>query len=405
VSALKRSPGSLVDAPKSWLRAGRGESGANQRAQAGGADTAAQVEVINAQKRFGSFEAVAGVSFTVAQGSFTTLLGSSGSGKTTMLRLIAGLERLEGGTIRMSSRVVASSKPAVHVPPDKRRVGLVFQNFSLWPHMTVFDQVAYPLKVRRERTDMKTRVRNALSLVGLLDLAGRYPSELSGGQQQRVSLARALVYEPSVLLLDEPLSALDAALRVYMRAELQSIHRRLGVTIVYVTHDQSEALSLSDNIILMSRGKIIQQGTPRQIYDEPGNVETARFVGGSNVLSGSICGIEGSNRVRVKLNHGGSELEVNSSTLQGPPEVGAPVVIAVKPEDVDLGMSLPGDRAITLQPEVQNVAYIGSHTEITLNVDGETFLVRTDKSTDIRVGASLPICLPAACVRVFNDSQ
>ena len=364
----------------------------------------ALVDVRGARKLFGSFEAVSDVSFTVREGTFTTLLGASGSGKTTMLRLVAGLENLDGGTILMNSRVVASARPSVHVPPEKRRGGFVFQSFALWPHMTVFDQVAYPLKVRRDRAQMRERVTSALSLVGLAHLADRYPSELSGGQQQRVSLARALVYEPAVLLLDEPLSALDAELRVYMRAELQSLHRRLGVTMIYVTHDQSEALSLSDEVLLMSAGKIIQRGSPRQIYDNPSNVETAKFVGGSNVLGGTVRGATGGSEVSIELDCG-TTVTVATARLPDSLSGGSRVAGAVKPEDVVLESTEHDAGVNRIQAPVQHVSYSGSHTEISLDVLGEQFYVRTDKSAVVEVGVPLVAWLRSDTLCVFAEKN
>jgi ABC-type Fe3+/spermidine/putrescine transport system ATPase subunit len=364
----------------------------------------ALVDVRGARKLFGSFEAVSDVSFTVRTGTFTTLLGASGSGKTTMLRLVAGLENLDSGSILMNSKVVASARPRVHVPPEKRRVGFVFQSFALWPHMRVFDQVAYPLKVRRDRARMRERVMSALSLVGLAHLADRYPSELSGGQQQRVSVARALVYEPAVLLLDEPLSALDAELRVYMRAELQALHRRLGVTMVYVTHDQSEALSLSDEVVLMSAGKIIERGSPRQIYDSPTKVETAKFVGGSNVLSGTIRGAADSSDVSIALDCG-TIVTVAAASLPGSLTGGSRVAVAVKPEDVVLESAKGDVEANRIQAQVQNVSYSGSHTEIILDVQGESFSVRTDKSMDVEVGTPLCAWLRSDALCIFAEKD
>src|SRR5487761_1163298 len=226
------------------------------------------IEVTGLRKAFGSTAAVDTISFTVPDGTFTTLLGPSGCGKTTTLRMLAGLERPDGGEIRIGDSVVFSSESKKFVPVESRNVGIVFQSYALWPHMNVFDHVAYPLRVRRKRPeDIRRRVRSALELVGLADHMDRYPSEVSGGQQQRVALARALVLDPAVLLLDEPLSNLDAALRTSMRAELSRLHRETGVTTVYVTHDQSEALNLSDQILLMQTGEIVERGSPTEIYE------------------------------------------------------------------------------------------------------------------------------------------
>ncbi|BCB90040.1 ABC transporter ATP-binding protein [Phytohabitans suffuscus] len=374
-------------------------SGRRDRAAAAPvAGSAGAVEVTNARKVFNGFEAVSDISFTVPAGSFTTLLGASGSGKTTMLRLLAGLERLDGGTIRMDSTVVASARPATHVAPEARRVGFVFQTFALWPQMTVFDQVAYPLKVRRQRERLRERVRDALALVGLAELADRYPSELSGGQQQRVSIARAIVYEPKVLLLDEPLSSLDAELREYMCYELQRLHRRLGLTMVYVTHAQSEALTLSDQVIVMARGKILETGTPRQVYERPKCLETAGFVGGSSVLRGVVAERSGQDGVRVRLDCGG-QLWVSPRGVTGDAAVGAAVALAVKPED--LAVAPDGADRNCLEATVEAVAYVGSHCDLSLELGGERFRARTSKSTDANVGDGIRVRVDQEAIRLF----
>jgi iron(III) transport system ATP-binding protein len=360
------------------------------------AESAGVVEVTNARKKFGDFEAVSDISFTVPAGSFTTLLGASGSGKTTMLRLLAGLERLDGGTVRMNSTVVGSASPPVHLAPEERRVGFVFQTFALWPQMTVFDQVAYPLKVRRQKERLRERVRDALALVGLTELADRYPSELSGGQQQRVSIARAIVYEPQVLLLDEPLSSLDAELREYMCYELQRLHRRLGLTMVYVTHAQSEALALSDQVIVMARGKILETGTPREVYERPKCVETAGFVGGSSVLRGVVTEAAGPEGAPIRLDCGG-ELWVSPEGLNTTP--GTRVAVAIKPEDLTVVPDSAGRNC--LEATVEAVAYVGSHCDLSLELGGERFRARTSKFTEVSVGDGIRVRVDQQAIRVF----
>ncbi len=238
----------------------------------------ARLELVNVVKRFGKIVAVDHVSFRVEDGEFFALLGPSGCGKTTTLRLIAGLETPDEGEIYIDDELVN------YVHPKDRNITMVFQNYALYPHMTVFENIAFPLMVRRKelgltQEDIRKRVYDIAKLLQIEDLLDRYPSQLSGGQQQRVALARALVRRPRIWLLDEPLSNLDAKLRVYMRAELKKIQRQLGVTTIYVTHDQVEAMSMADRIAVMNKGKIMQIGTPLELYDRPANTFVASFIG------------------------------------------------------------------------------------------------------------------------------
>lgn len=246
------------------------------------------VTLTNIVKRFGSFTALHPMSMEIAEGSFVTLLGPSGCGKTTTLRMIAGLLDPTEGEIAIKGRRMND------VPIHKRNLGLVFQNYALFPHKTIAENVAFGLKYRDvSRADAERRVGEALDLVQLPELGDRYPRELSGGQQQRIALARALVIEPDVLLLDEPLSALDANLREDMRVELKRIQHRIGVTTVFVTHDQSEALAMSDRVVVMSNGRVEQIGAPEDVYNNPQSEFVARFLGASNVLEAQCIGIDG----------------------------------------------------------------------------------------------------------------
>src|SRR5512132_3497553 len=233
------------------------------------------------------------VSFTVAEGRLFTLLGPSGCGKTTTLRSIAGLERPRAGEISVNGRVVYSSSKGVFVTPNRRGFGMVFQSYAIWPHMNVFQNAAFPLEVgdkRYSRKEIRDKVMRVLSAVQLDHLADREATKLSGGQQQRLALARALVMEPALLLLDEPLSNLDAKLRERMRFELKRLQRELGITTVYVTHDQSEALALSHSIAVMNAGRIEQLGTPREVYERPRNQFVADFIGSTNFVAGDVAG-------------------------------------------------------------------------------------------------------------------
>src|SRR5215216_151755 len=254
-------------------------------AEAGSPQT--HIEIEDLQIRYGPVLAVKGISFRVVAGEQLTLLGPSGCGKTTTLRAIAGLERPSSGAIRIGGAPVYASAEGINIPAEKRGLSMVFQSYAIWPHMTVFENVAYGLRVRRKsRQEILTRVREALALVQMVPYENRPASALSGGQQQRVALARACVFQPSVLLFDEPLSNLDAKLRADMRIELRELQHRLGITSVYVTHDLEEALAMSDRIVVMRNGVVEQVGSPSEIYNLPSNTFVADFVGSANLIRG-----------------------------------------------------------------------------------------------------------------------
>jgi iron(III) transport system ATP-binding protein len=294
----------------------------------------AGIAIRGLSKSFGardaSFAAVADLDLEIKDNSFVTLLGPSGCGKTTTLRLIAGYIVPDKGTIEVDGRVLSS--PGAVVSPEARGMGMVFQNYAVWPHKTVFENVVFGLKLRRIPTAAaKKQVETALALVNLSGLEGRYPNELSGGQQQRVALARSLVVEPSILLLDEPLSNLDAKLRERMRTELKELQRRTGITFVYVTHDQAEALALSDHVAVMSGGRLQQYGTPFEVYAHPANRMVADFMGLVNLVPG---------KVRALANGGGTvelspDLTLDVAALDGL-KPGESVDVAIRPENIRL---------------------------------------------------------------------
>jgi iron(III) transport system ATP-binding protein len=277
-----------------------------------------RIDVSDLVIRYGEATAVNGVSFTVGQGEHLTLLGPSGCGKTTTLRAIAGLEQPSSGSISVDGKAMFDSARKINVPAEERGVSMVFQSYAVWPHMTVFDNVAYGLRVRKQSKDeIKKNVERALDLVQMRHLAERGASKLSGGQQQRVALARAIAFSPTVVLFDEPLSNLDAKLRAEMRVELRELQRRLGITSVYVTHDQEEALAISDRVIVMNVGVIEQIGTPEQIYNSPKSRFVADFVGSANLIKGKMTSpgtfqTEGGVTLRVTAPHQphGQETEV-----------------------------------------------------------------------------------------------
>ena len=294
-----------------------------------------RIAVDNLTKRFGPLAAVSGVSLAIEEGEMFTLLGPSGCGKTTLLRLLAGFYTPDSGEIRFGDRVVNN------VPPHERGIGMVFQNYALWPHMTVTGNVSYGLKLRKvSSADMATRVHGALEKVGLTGLGDRYPGQLSGGQQQRVALARALVLNPLMLLLDEPLSNLDAKIRVQVRAEIRKLQKELGITAVYVTHDQEEALAMSDRIAVLNQGKVCQVGPPKALYERPATRFVADFIGLNNFVDGTVRAIDGpqgSVRVDTAL---GDMLAINDERLSP----GDRCVICIRPENIALNSPSAGER-------------------------------------------------------------
>lgn len=332
-----------------------------------------RVELNSVVKKFEDVVAVDHVSFAVEKGELFTLLGPSGCGKTTALRIIAGFEMPDEGRVLFDGEDVTFRKPY------ERGCAMVFQNYALWPHMTVFENVAYGLKTKKlSATELRSRVREALELVGLEGLENRYPLQLSGGQQQRVALARALVVEPRVLLMDEPLSNLDAKLRLRMREELRSLQRRLGITTIYVTHDQEEAMSLSDRIAVMNKGRVLQIGTPLEIYTRPSNLFVATFIGRSSALRGKVEGGEGS-FVEVVTRSGVKLRGVSSAALNK----GTDVVVVLRPEDVSLS-PLPG--ANDIEGRVEIAMFLGSHRQLRVNIDGDKLVAYIDPDTRIREG-------------------
>ena len=332
---------------------------------------------------FGAVQAVRGISFYVAPGSTLTLLGPSGCGKTTTLRCIAGLEVPTAGRITVGDRVVFDDASATFVEPERRNIGMVFQSYAIWPHMTVGGNVGFPLTIAgMSKGEVQERTRAVLELVGLGDLARRSAADLSGGQQQRVALARALVHEPRVVLFDEPLSNLDANLRERMRTELQLLQARLGFTAIFVTHDQEEALSLSDHIVIMNRGLIEQEGSPQDIFKNPATAFTARFLGYSNVFPGRVAAIGDAGTVQIDLGDG---LRLSAKWRSPtPPRSGEDSMVAFRADRVLVQPAGQQTGENVFSGEVETAAFLGASFDYTI------------KSGKLEIQAEGPVDHPVA---------
>jgi ABC-type Fe3+/spermidine/putrescine transport system ATPase subunit len=342
------------------------------------------ISIENLTKRYGSLTVVHGISFDVAKGEFMSLLGPSGCGKTTTLRCIAGLEDANGGTIRIGEQIVSAPEQDLVVPVYERQIGMVFQSYAIWPHMTVAKNVGFPLSIRKvAAAEVEKQVDEALEIVGMRHLRERHPSQLSGGQQQRVALARAIVGRPRVLLFDEPLSNLDAKLREGTRTEIKRLQRELDVATVYVTHDQEEALSMSDRVIVMDGGRVTQMGTPKELYRRPANRFVADFVGRAsfidvNRMNGS--GWSTSGGVALRLDDAGAP---EASRYQA----------MLRPESVDIcSRSVSGgaeDAVNVLNGHVVESHYLGAYTEYLVEASGAR--IKVHSRADFDVGAEVTL--------------
>ena len=343
------------------------------------------LELSRLTKRYGALVSVDAIDLAVEQGEFVCLLGPSGCGKTTTLRMIAGFLEPEGGEIRVGGKTV--STPGAVVPPERRNMGMIFQSYAIWPHMTVHQNVAYGLKMKKVAPAERTQRTDAmLKSARLSELAGRYPSELSGGQQQRVALARALAPNPDILLLDEPLSNLDANLRGEMRFEIRRLHDEFGNTSIYVTHDQVEAMTMADRIVVMNAGRIEQIGAPEEVYDRPRSRFVARFIGAGNVIE--VRHVDG-HRVAI----GAHTLDIGTGDFAGP---GREMSFCVKTHDVEL---IPGETngaANVLPGVVRGQAYLGSHRDYVVGI--------SDPAPEGTPGQEVLIAAPAS-LQVPNGSK
>lgn len=347
-----------------------------------------EVRLEGVTKSFGKVVAVDGATLTVRDGELFTLLGPSGCGKTTLLRIIAGLEHPDAGRVYFGDRDVTSMKAY------ERRAVMVFQNYALWPHMKIYDNVAFGLRLMRlKREEISKRVRRALEMVRLEGFEDRYPNQLSGGEQQRVALARAIVVEPEVLLLDEPLSNLDAKLRVEMREELKRIQRELKTTTIYVTHDQEEALSISDRVAVMNRGRIHQVGTPHEVYDEPVDPFVASFIGRASTVEGVLIGVE---EGLALVDSGGTRFK---GRLLEKAQLGSRVVAIFRPEDLRLGSG--GEGLNEFEGIVDTVMFLGAHFHVRVLVDGTELLARVEPRMVPDKGSSIRLSIDPKLVKVL----
>ncbi len=349
------------------------------------------VKLVNITKRFGEVIAAYKINLDITKGKLFTLLGPSGCGKTTTLRIIAGFELPDEGKVYFDGEDVTFKKPY------ERGTAMVFQNYALWPHMTVFDNVAYGLKIKKlPKHEIEKRVKDVLKLVGLEGLENRYPLQLSGGQQQRVALARALVVEPKVLLLDEPLSNLDAKLRLRMREEIKRIQRTLKITTIYVTHDQEEAMSLSDNIAVMNQGRILQVGTPREIYNNPKNLFVATFIGRSSLLTGIVKDVRGDYAV---LNIDGT-FEIEGRIADGfKLNKGDRAVAIMRPED--FMVEPPAIRHNVIEGIIELTMFLGPFMQVRLKISRQNLMVYIDPDLDVKTGSKLRVYIAPSDVYLF----
>lgn len=363
----------------------------------------------------GSVHAVKGLTFDVPKGAFFTLLGPSGCGKTTTMRMLAGLERPDEGEIKIGDAVVYSAGRRIDVPPHKREISMVFQSYAIWPHMSVAENVAYPLKVmKRPRDEVRERVSRVLDMVGLDGMESRPATRLSGGQQQRVALARALVPEPQVLLLDEPLSNLDAQLRAHMRTELKELQARIGVTTLYVTHDQEEALSLSDDLIVMNLGEIVQRGSPSDVYFRPRRKFAAEFIGTTNLITGTARGPlrEGINSLETPLG------PIQAYSSESIDRRSRAYLISLRPEAIalsedrsvaDVPQATPPSKeaqlANTLSGELRTVVFLGDSTDCRVQVGDTLLRVRGHAADPLAAGTRVRLQVPPHRCTILVDEE
>jgi iron(III) transport system ATP-binding protein len=362
--------------------------------------SSASVKFERLTKAFGQVRAIDDLSLDVASSEMLVLIGPSGCGKTTTLRCLAGLERPTSGIIRIGDRTVTDIENGVFVSPEKRRIGMVFQSYAVWPHMNAFENVAYPLRAMGHSTsDLRPKVETALKLVQLDHLAERYSSQLSGGQQQRVALARSLVAEPDLLLFDEPLSNLDANLRTQMRIEIKQLQRRIGFTAVYVTHDQSEALAIADKLAVMQGGVLRQIGSPRDVYSDPANSFIAGFIGATNLLKATFQGADGAG-ARVEID-GGFTLRAHKGYAGAP---GDRVIASIRPDMLTLSSTVGGGSAENAWPcEIALATFGGDAMIYHLRLGPHMIEARTSPRVVFNQGDRVWASSDSERVRILKD--
>jgi len=337
-------------------------------------------------KKFDDFTAVDNFSVDIAEGEFIALVGPSGCGKTTTLRCIAGFIPTDGGEIILNGRVISGKN--IMLPPEKRNMAMVFQSYAVWPHKTVFKNIAFGLELRkRPKPEIRQRVMQSLELTKLQGLENRYPSELSGGQQQRVSLARGLVVEPQILLLDEPLSNLDATLREEMRFDLREIQQKLKITSIYVTHDQAEAMVIADRIVVMKDGKIEQIGSARQIYHSPTSRFVAGFVGTTNLIAGTVAK---KNQTGFRLTtKSGVSLKLKATESDDVPDIGGRVSVSVRPEAIAMGRERIEAAENVYRGRIMAKTFLGNFYDYRVQIAQETLRVQTPSHQDFDMGGDV----------------
>lgn len=363
-------------------------------------------QLLHLQKRYGAKLVVDDVTFEVSDGEFLVILGPSGCGKTTTLRLLAGLETPDAGTIAIGGRVMSDPAGGIFVPSNERSIGMVFQSYAIWPHLTVFQNVAYPLKLRHERREtIARRVGDVLELVGLTQDAHRSATALSGGQMQRVALARAIVYNPTLLLFDEPLSNLDLKLRERLRVELKQLQVRTGLTSVYVTHDQTEAVELGDRVVVMNKGRVIQIATPSELYRRPKTRFVAEFIGTANILRGTVDTVSGGDVAMVRL-AGGHMLSAHAAVTV---RAGDAADVVIHPEDCLLVPQVAEPAANQWSTRVTARRFQGTSTRYTVDWNGSELdvvvLGTAAAQLEVGAGATLSIAPDAARIVAPDDPE
>lgn len=354
-------------------------------------------------KVFNDVKAVDELSLEIREGEIFTLLGPSGCGKTTTLRQIAGLEHPSGGEIRLRDSLLDSPAKKITIPAHKRNMGMVFQSYAIWPHLTVFETVAYPLRARKTpKHEIKSRVMEILELVGLKGMEDRQGPALSGGQQQRVALARALVAEPDILLLDEPFSNLDVKLREQMRVEMKLLQRRIGVTIILVTHDQLEALSLSDRIAVMNKGRLEQVGTPEELYIQPKSSFVRSFIGSNVTLPGTLVGIEPNGDAKVRIQDTETVMVGRNVDLQDG-GLDQDVRVSIRPEDIKLVSEGDAAPENLVRGTVDTSLFLGDRYEFRVHIGDIAFLMYTPRSLRIKEGSPILLHFPREVLGIWRN--